>query len=111
MRKSTKIEIQNIIRKEMMKQASAVVESLVYDYLKANNVDINKLDIQTEILTCSFQIYVAYSKSIFEVAHYHYDDCAWVITNQSRVYNYIAESFTRIFKLISNNITINERDW
>ena len=88
MRKKRVEEIQTIIRKEFMKQAVSIVESIAYYYLDYKHLDLlnnNNVEVKSVISNICFETYLLVNGDAYEIAHYHYDDAAWVITNQSDV--------------------------
>lgn len=110
MRKSTQYEIQNIFRKEFMRQACSQVLYLVYNYMDEIKLDTSKVRLDEEISNISFEIYMTYNNNIYEVAHYHYEDSMWIITHDNEVKTHIADSFKRILKLIKTGQPIDERN-
>lgn len=110
MRKSKEYDIQTIIRKEFMRQACSQVLYLVYNYIDEIKLDSSKVRLDTDMSNISFEIYLTYDGSIYEVAHYHYEDSMWVITHDNDVKTNIADSFKRILKLMKTGKHIDERN-
>lgn len=111
--------ISDTVNREIMKMTKETVLQELYVVLKALNVDVAYLgskiskdiaSIEETMSSYSFELYLCQDKTIVEVAHYHKEDCMWVLTHLNEVKTLLQGRVVDFIEYIKDNVTIDERN-